>query len=295
MQIAQEQQRKRLIRWELVVLIVGAAIMLFPFTWMLLGSFKSLVESNAYPPKILPQVWDWSNYREAWNGPPATLSRYYINTIGMAFTGTFLQLVFCAMAAYALAIVRIPGRNVVFGLVLATMLVPNEVTLIPNFVTIRNLPLFGGNDLFGNGGSGLYDTYAAQLLPGLIGAFNIFLLRQAFMQIPRDLWEASQLDGSTSFRYLWQVVVPLAKPTLTTLFLLGLVARWNALLWPMIVTRSEEKRPVQLAMIWFQNEFGTDYGVLMAAAIVITLPIIAIFLVLQRQFVEGITSTGLKG
>ena len=282
-------------RWDLALLLFGAAIMLFPFAWMALGSFKTMIESNAYPPHILPNEWDWSNFSEAWNGPPGSLGRYFGNTIGLALSGTLLQLFFCSLAAYALAIVRIPGRNLFFALVLGTMLVPGEVTLIPNFVTIRNLPLVGGNDILGNGGSGLYDTYLGQLLPGIIGAFNIFLLRQAFMQIPRDLWEASQIDGSTSFCYLWQIVLPLAKPTLTTLFLLGFVARWNALLWPMIVTRSESIRPVQLAMIWFQGEFDTDYGVLMAAAIMVTLPIIAIFLVLQRQFVQGITSTGLKG
>ena len=282
-------------RWDLALLLFGAAIMLFPFAWMALGSFKTMIESNAYPPHILPNEWDWSNFSEAWNGPPGSLGRYFWNTIGLALSGTLLQLFFCSLAAYALAIVRIPGRNLFFALVLGTMLVPGEVTLIPNFVTIRNLPLDGGNDILGNGGSGLYDTYLGQLLPGIIGAFNIFLLRQAFMQIPRDLWEASQIDGSTSFCYLWQIVLPLAKPTLTTLFLLGFVARWNALLWPMIVTRSESIRPVQLAMIWFQGEFDTDYGVLMAAAIMVTLPIIAIFLVLQRQFVQGITSTGLKG
>lgn len=269
--------------------------MVIPFVWMLLGAFKTMIDSNAYPPNLWPAAWDWYNFAEAWNGPPETMGRYYLNTVGMALVGTFLQLLFCSLAAYALAILPLPGRQLIFGLVLATMLVPGEVTLIPNFVTIRNFPLLGGNDWLGSGGSGLYNTYAGQILPSMVGAFNIFLLRQAFRQIPRDLWEASQLDGSTSFRYLWQVIIPLARPTLATLFLLGVISRWNALLWPLIVTRSESMRPVQLAMIWFQGEYATDYGVLMAASVMVTVPIIGLFLLLQRQFVEGIATTGLKG
>lgn len=133
------------------------------------------------------------------------------------------------------------------------------------------------------------------ILPGLVGAFNVFMLRQAFKQIPRDLWEATQLDGGNSWRYFWQIVLPLSKPALVTVGIFGLVSRWNALLWPLIVTRGEDLRPVQLAMIYYQGEFQTDYGLVMAASFMVTLPVILVFVVMQKQFIEGIGSTGLKG
>jgi multiple sugar transport system permease protein len=190
---------------------------------------------------------------------------------------------------------RFPGRNVLFMLVLATTMIPGEVTLIPNFVTIRSIPLVGGNNLFGGGGSGLYDTYAAMILPGLVGAFNIFLLRQAFLTVPNEFWEAAQLDGCGSLGYLWRVMLPLTLPALLTVAIFGFIGRWNGLLWPLLVTRTEAIRPVQLAMIYYQEEFVTDFGMLMAASLIVTLPIVIFFLLVQRQFIEGVTSTGLRG
>ncbi len=177
------------------VLVAGASVMVFPFVWMILGSFKDLEESNRFPPTFLPEVWHPGNYRTAWLTPPSTLGRYFINSTVLSVVGTGLQLLLGVLAAYAFARMRFRDRDLLFMLVLATMMIPGEVTLIPNFVTIRHFPLAGGNDLLGRGGSGLYDSYAAMLLPGLVGAFTIFLLRQAFMQVPNDLWEAAQLDG----------------------------------------------------------------------------------------------------
>jgi multiple sugar transport system permease protein len=278
-----------------VIVVGGAAVVVFPFVWMFLGSFKDLAESNRYPPTFLPEVWRTENYREAWKSPPGTLGRYLLNTAIVATVGTALQLVFCALAAYAFAHLRFRGRELLFGLVLATAMVPGEVTLIPNFVTIRHFPLLGGNDLFGGGGSGLYDTYAAMIVPGLAGAFTIFLLRQSFLQVPRDLWEAAQVDGEGSLGYLRRVMLPLSLPALVTVAIFGFVGRWNALLWPLLVTRGERLRPVQLAMIYFQSEFVTNYGLIMAAALIVTLPVVLLFVLAQRQFVTGIAHTGLKG
>lgn len=283
-------------RWIItILLVVGAAVTVFPFLWMILGSFKSLAESSRFPPTLLPEVWDWENYREAWAGPPGTLGRYLWNTIIIAGSGTAGQLLVCSLAAYALAVLRFPAGNAIFALVVATMMVPSEISLIPNFITIRAFPLTGGNDLLGAGGTGLYNTYLGIVLPGMVGAFNIFLLRQAFRQVPRDLWEASQIDGSSTWTYLWQVLLPLSRPALVTVAIFGFVSRWNALLWPLIVTRTEELRPVQLAMIYYQGEFRTDFGVVMAASFIVTLPVILIFVLMQKQFIEGIGSTGLKG
>jgi multiple sugar transport system permease protein len=277
------------------VLVFGALVMLFPFIWMILGSFKSVEESNRFPPTIWPEVWQPENYARAWNAPPSTLGRYLLNSTVIAVLGTAIQVVICALAGYAFAMLRFRSREVLFLLVLATTMIPNEVTLIPNFVTIRRFPLLGGNDLFGAGGSGLYDTYLAIVLPGLVGAFNIFLLRQAFMGVPREYWEAAQIDGSGSFGYLWRIMVPLTLPTLLTVAVFGFIGRWNSLLWPLIVTRSEALRPVQVAMTYYQTEFLTDYGTLMAASIMATTPIIVLFMLVQRQFIAGVASTGVKG
>lgn len=277
------------------LLVMGALVMIFPFIWMILTSFKTVAESNIYPPTFLPREWFPQNYPQAWLKPPNTLGRYMVNSLFLSVVGTGLQVAICALAAYAFSRLRFRGRDVLFILVLATTMIPNEITLIPNFVTIRRFPLAGGNDLFGLGGSGLYDTYAAMILPGLVGAFNIFLLRQAFLTVPNEFWEAAQLDGCNSFAYLWRILLPISLPALLTVGIFGFIGRWNALLWPLLVTRSEAIRPVQMAMIYYQNEFVTDYGMLMAASLMVTLPVIVVFMLVQRQFIEGIISTGLKG
>jgi multiple sugar transport system permease protein len=276
-------------------LVIGACIALFPFAWMFLGSFKSATESNLFPPTVIPREWHPENYVLAWTTPPSTLGRYFLNSMIVSLLGTSLQLVIGVLAAYAFARMQFPGRNVLFMLVLATTMVPSEITLIPNFVTIRRFPLMGGNDIFGAGGSGLYDTYPAMILPFLAGAFNIFLLRQAFMRVPNEYWEAAQLDGSGGLGFLWRILLPLTVPALFTVGLFGFLSRWNALLWPLIVTRSESMRPVQVAMIYYQNEFVTNYGMVMAASFMVTLPIIVVFLLAQKQFIAGISSAGLKG
>ena len=278
-----------------LVVVGGAAIVAFPFVWMVLTAFKNIQESNAYPPSLLPKEWHWQNFREAWTTPPSTLGRYLLNSALIATVGTGLQLVFCVLAAYAFARLRFRGRDLLFLLVLATTMVPNEVTLIPNFVTIRHFPLVGGNDLTGSGGTGFYDTYAGIVLPGLAGAFTIFLLRQAFLQVPNDLWEAAQLDGAGSFGFLLRVMLPLTLPALLTVAIFGFVARWNALLWPLIVTRSESLRPVQVAMTFYQSEFLSDHGLVMAASVAVTLPVILLYVLVQKQFIAGVANTGLKG
>ncbi len=277
------------------LLIVGALVMIFPFVWMILGSFKTIAESNTYPPTFLPNIWYFENYPKAWMTPPNTLGRYIVNSLALSVIGTGLQVLICALAAYAFSRLRFWGRDVLFMAVLATTMIPGEITLIPNFVTIRRFPLLGGNDLWGAGGSGLYDTYAGILLPGLVGAFNIFLLRQAFLTVPNEFWEAAQIDGCHSFDYLWRILLPISLPSLLTVGIFGFIGRWNGLLWPLLITRSEAIRPVQMAMIYYQTEYIKDYGMIMAASFMVTLPIIVLFLLVQRQFIEGIVATGLKG
>jgi len=278
-----------------LVLIVGALVMLFPFFWMVTTSFKDLTEINRIPPTLLPQTWHPQNYVTAWNKPESTFGRYFLNSAIIAIGGTALQM-FCAiLAAYAFARMDFPLKGPLFLLFLATLMIPFEVTLIPNFVTIRHLPLLGGNDITGDGGRGLYDSYGGILLPGLANAFSVFLLRQAFLQLPRDFWDAAQIDGASRWLFLWRVAVPLTLPTVLTATLFALLARWKAVLWPLIITSSEELRPVQVAMLYFRSEEGPNFQYLMAAATLVALPGVVLYLFAQRHFTEGLASAGVKG
>jgi len=278
-----------------LALIVGALVMLFPFYWMVSTSFKDLAEINLTPPTVLPQAWHPENYRTAWNKPESTFGRYFINSAIITIGGAALQ-IFCAiLAAYAFARMEFPLKGPLFLLLLATLMIPFEVTLIPNFVTIRHLPLLGGNDITGAGGRGLYDSYGGILLPGLANAFSVFLLRQAFLQLPRDFWDAAQIDGASRWLFLWRVAVPLTLPTVLTATLFALLARWKAVLWPLIITSSEELRPVQVAMLYFRSEEGPNFQYLMAAATLVALPGIVLYLLAQRHFTQGLASAGVKG
>ena len=278
-----------------VALIVGALVMLFPFYWMVSTSFKDLAEINRTPPTLLPQLWHPENYLTAWNKPESTFGRYFLNSAIIALGGTALQM-FCAiLAAYAFARMDFPLKGPLFLLVLTTLMIPFEVTLIPNFVTIRHLPLLGGNDITGDGGRGLYDSYGGIILPGLANAFSVFLLRQAFLQLPRDFWDAAQIDGAGRWLFLWRVAVPLTMPTILTATLFALLARWKAVLWPLIVTSSEDLRPVQVAMLYFRSEEGPNFHYLMAAATLVALPGVVLYLLAQRHFTEGLASAGVKG
>lgn len=277
-----------------LVLTAGALLMFFPFFWMLATSFKSLQEINVSPPTLLPSEWHPENYVEAWNKPESTFGRYFVNSAVVALGGTALQIFCSIIAAYAFARMEFPFKRTLFLVLLATLMIPFEVTLIPNFVTVRNLPLLGGNDVFGAGGRGLYDSYAGIMLPGIAHAFSVFLLRQAFLQIPRDYWDAARLDGAGHWRFLWRIVVPLSMPTVLTAGLFALLARWNALLWPLIVTSSESMRPVQVALLYFRGEEGPNFHYLLAAATLIALPGIVLYFLAQRHFTEGL-SAGIKG
>ncbi len=278
-----------------LVLALGGAVMMFPFLWMGLTSFKSMAEVNLSPPTILPSEWHPENYIEAWVRPESTFARYFFNSALLAFAGTAAQVAIAVLAAYAFATMEFRGKGILFGALLATTMIPAEVTLIPNFVTIRQIPLAGGNNLWGQGGRGFYDSYTGILLPGLAHAFSIFLLRQQFKTVPRDYWEAAQLDGCGSMRFLWHVLLPLSAATVATVVLFGLLARWNALLWPLLVTSSESLRPVQVGLLYFRGEEGSRFHTLMAAAMFTALPGILLYLVFQKQIIEGLTTSGVKG
>jgi multiple sugar transport system permease protein len=267
--------------WALLyaVLILGAVIMAFPFYWMITTAFKGLSESVAIPPTLWPTKWIWTNFIDAWQAAP--FPRYFLNTVIMAVGSTVGTLITGALAAYAFARMRFFGKDVLFMMFLMTMMIPFEVTLIPDFLIIRTLHW--------------YNTYTALIVPWTASVFSIFLLRQFFMSLPKELYEATILDGGTHFQFLYRVAIPLAIPALITVAIFSFLGSWNSLLWPLIVTSSPNLRPIQVGLSAFQGEAGSYYNLLMAGATLAILPIVILFLVAQKQFVEGIARSGIKG
>ncbi|AFG34346.1 carbohydrate ABC transporter membrane protein 2, CUT1 family [Fervidobacterium pennivorans DSM 9078] len=220
----------------------------------------------------------FQNYVSAWNAAP--FGRYYFNTVFIATVTTILEIVISAMAAYAFSWMNFPGKGLLFSIFLATMMVPGEVLLVPNFITITKF--------------GWIDTYYALIVPWVVSVFSIFLMRQHFMSIPSELFDAAKIDGSSHWRFLWQIVVPLSKPVIITSALLKFVGSWNAFLWVLIVTNSPKYRTLTVGLQSFSSEVGTLYNLLMAAATFSILPVVIIFLFAQKYFVRGIARTGLK-
>ncbi len=285
------------IMWAVVtaIIVVLAILSLFPFLWMILTSFKSAEEINRMPPTVWPQDWQFSNYVHAWTKPESGFGRYFGNTLIVAGIGTLLQLAVCIPIAYAVSHFRFKGRGFIFAMVVSTMMIPYDITLIPNFVTMRHIPFAGGNDWLGDGGQGFYDSYMGMMLPFFADAFTIFLLRQAFQSVPRDYWEAAQVDGMNHFRYLCTVLLPLSMPPLITASLLAFIGKWNGVLWPLLITSSESLRPLQVGLLYFVSEEGPNYQHLMAASTFTILPIVVLYFLCQKWFHAGVTSSGIKG
>ena len=260
------------------LLILGAVAALFPFVWMVLTSLKSYAEATIGT--FLPHVWLWSNYPQAW-AAMKFFPRYLGNSVFIALATVLGVLATSSLAGYAFARMRFPGRDVLFVLVLFTMMVPGEVALVPNYILINRL--------------GWNNTYYALIVPWVAGAFSIFLMRQFFIGIPDELYDAAVLDGCGHFRFLIEVVLPLSAPALVTSALFTFLGSWNALEWPLLVTTSQAMRPIQVGLASFVSEAGTQVQWLMAAATMTILPVVLIYFVAQRWFMEGISTTGLKG
>jgi len=264
------------------ILLAGAGLTAFPFFWMVTTSFKSFAEAQSYPPVFWPTVWYFDNWIEAWNFPTTLWARSFANTLFIAAVSTVGTVVTAVLAAYAFARMRFRGRNVLFAVFLLTIFIPNEATLIPNFVLITKY-------------LGWYNSYQAQIVPFLASVFSIFLLRQFFMSIPQELQDSARIDGAGNVRFLWSVALPLVRPALITVSLLTFLASWNAFLWPLLVTSSPELRPIQVALMPFSSEAGTQYHLLMAGATFVILPTLVVYLIAQRYFIEGVARTGIRG
>jgi len=262
-----------------ILLAVGALLMIMPFLWMISTSFKSFADSMSVPPKWLPVEWHPDNYLRVIQ--TIDFGTYYLNTVIVTVGRTGGQLILCSLAAYAFASLRFPFKNAIFLALLAVLMVPSQVVMIPSFVIMREFNWL--------------DTFYVLIVPGIFSAFGTFLLRQFFMTLPKDLEEAAKIDGCSYFRIYWNIYLPLSKAALVSLAIFTILASWNDLLWPLIMTSSEEMRVLSIGISSFQGQHSTDYPLLMAGALMATLPIIILFIFLQRYFIEGIAMNGIKG
>jgi multiple sugar transport system permease protein len=261
-----------------VLLGIGVVVALVPFVWMVGGSFRSEQDLFANPAALLPTTWTLDGYVAIWTELP--FLRLLLNSFIFAGVTTALCLLFDSMCAYALSRLQFRGQTLAFWLVIATLMVPFQVTLVPVFVELFQL--------------GWLNTYHGLIIPRATSAFGIFMLRQFFLSIPRELDEAALIDGASRLRIYWQVVLPLAKPALATLAVLHFMNLWNDLLWPLVVTSETEMRTLPAGLTLFGGQHVTDHAVLLAGATISLLPLALAFLLAQRYFVEGVATTGLK-
>jgi putative chitobiose transport system permease protein len=262
------------------VLIALALIFLGPFYWLLITALKG-PEQNvfSYPPQLYPSPPTIDSFFDLWQVGP--FHRYLFNSAFAAVATVLGNLLFCSMAAYPLARMRFPGRDIIFFLILATLMIPLEVTLIPSFAVVSQL--------------GWVDTYQALIVPSLVSPFGIFLLRQAFLTIPAELEEAARIDGATHFRIYWQIMLPLAAPSLATVAIFVFVAEWNSLLWPVVVLKSQEMLTLPIAITFLDSNFYGGWRQIAAGSVLSIIPILIVFLVAQRYFISGLTAGSLKG
>jgi multiple sugar transport system permease protein len=260
-------------------LLAGGLLMIFPFLWMLSTSFQGAGALLVPPPRLVPSPIETGNYAEIAAAFP--LSRFLLNSVGVATVSTVLQVGTSAMAAYAFARLRFRGRDALFLVYIATLMVPLQVTIMPLFVEMKYL--------------GLIDTYPGLVLPSIASAFGTFLLRQAFLGLPRELEEAAFMDGASHLTVFRRIVVPLALPAMATFGIFAFMASWNSFLWPLIIVNSPELMTLPVGLSNLQGRYATSWNLLMAGSTVAVLPILIVYAVGQRYVIRGVTLSGLKG
>lgn len=272
------------------ILIAGSILALLPFLWMISWSLMTNVEVTVG--RVFPREVMWGNYERAWN--TANFSLFMWNSTRITAITISGLLLFCIPAAYAFARMRFWGRNVLFGIMLATLMIPDIVTLIPNFLTVVWISRLS-ESVFGPLGAWL-NNWPSLTVPFMASAFTIFLLRQFFAQIPDELWDAARIDGAGHLLFLTRVIVPLSKPAIMTVVTFAFIGSWNSLLWPLLVIQTDQWRPVAFGLTKFvQADAGDEFHLQMAASVIMILPILALYFVAQKQFTEGIATTGSKG
>jgi sn-glycerol 3-phosphate transport system permease protein len=262
------------------LLILVAAVFFVPLFWMASASLKDLREIYTFPPQWIPTNPRWGNYVDAWNAAP--FGRFYLNTLITTAVGVGAELLFGTLTAYAFVFLPFPGKNVLFVILLAALMIPIQVTMLPNYLTVANL--------------GWLNSYPGIIVPGASVAFGTFLFRQHFLTLPREILEAARLEGAGHLQLLWRIVLPLSRPIFVTVGLIALVNKWNDFLWPLIVTNRIDMRvlPVGLAYL-FDQEGNSQWGIIMAATIFVVAPILLVFAWAQRHIIAGLTAGATKG
>lgn len=267
-----------------LVLILIAVVSIMPFFLATMGTFKTNAEIIAFPPKILPENWLYENWTKVWNtdiGSGGTFPRWLFNTAFLSVTVASLQVIFCSMAAYAFARLNFPGKNAVFNFMLTTMMIPGAVTLIPAYVLMSKLHLI--------------NTYWALIIPGAVGASGIFMLTQFFKSIPVDLEEAAVIDGASHMKIFTNVILPLAKPALLTVFILQFQGMWNAFLQPLLYENSPDMYVLNVALSIFKQQYKAQWNLTLVGAMFNAIPVLILFFIFSRYYIEGVSYTGVKG
>ncbi len=262
-----------------LLLVLISFVMIIPFLWMVSSSLKYNTEIFSYPVRWIPEVFRWDNYVTVWSEIP--FLTYFLNSLKLAVIVTVAQLVICSLAAYSFSKLQYPGRDKLFFLYLATMMVPWQAIMIPQFMVVRSL--------------GLYNSHGALIVINMFSAFGVFVLRQFMIGIPEELSEAARIDGCSEFRTYSQVIIPMCKPGLATLTIFTFNFMWNDYLSSMIYLDDDKLKTVQVGLTAFRTLYKTEYGLLMAGTVCALLPIFLIFCCAQKYLVEGIAYTGLKG
>lgn len=261
-------------------LIFGSMVMILPFFWMVSTSLKAFPETIKVPIQWLPKVLQWGNYPHIWENQPLW-KNYFFNSFYTTIVTVIVEVILSIFAAYAFSRMKFFAKNLLFVLLLSTMMIPGEVLLVPNYMTLAKL--------------GWINSYNALIIPWVVSVFAIFLLRQHFLQIPDELQEAAYLDGAGHTRFLFQIMVPLSRAPIATIALLKFVGSWNAFLWPLIVTNTPKMRTVPIGLMSLMQDEGPQYQIWMAAATLALIPVVLVFLAAQRQFMESVAKSGLKG
>lgn len=263
-----------------LIITLGALTMIIPFLWMLSTALKEPGQVFTMPPQWIPKPLVWNNFARAWKSLP--FAQFSSNSFKIAILSTLGTLLSCSWAAYAFARLRFPGRDALFAVILATMMIPGQITMIPIFIVMKYL--------------GWYDTHLPLWVPSFFGsAFGTFLLRQFFFSLPEELDDAAKIDGCNPFEIYWKIYLPLSKPALATLGVLTFLSSWNGLLGPVIYLKTIEKFTLMIGLSFFQGQYVTDYSLLMAGSLISLLPIILLYATAQKYFVQGIALTGIKG
>lgn len=262
-----------------LLLSLGGFVMIFPFAWMILTSLKTLPEAEMIPPSFFPSEFVWSNYTDAMKAAP--FGRYFFNTIIVAVVGALLTVILTVLAAYAFAVYEFRGKKFLFAAFLTTMMVPTELLIIQNYVTVTHF--------------GWLDTYQGIILPLLVSGFYIFMAREYFSQMPAVLFKAAYVDGCNGWRYLWKVMVPMNKNAIATIGILSFISYWNTFMWPLMVTNSDSYRTLSIGLLFYNYAVSNQTNMQMAGTTIVLLPMVIFYLIFHKKIIEGVSRSGIKG